>query len=266
MRKFKKFVSLVAAAALLVLLPATSKLTVSAEEPRTYYLKYVESESEWRYQDGTPWDDTKQHRELYYMHQGIKDGDLLVVEGGGDPLRLEVNVQLSNLTLNKCQNVVVTANGIDECYVLGDALSAVNGDVKHAYIYANSATTFNNNVDTIDIQDTGSIRCTVTAGGTVSHLIGKNDSGTVYEGYNFATGTLNIQSGVLKTDASNYSTSASSTQNTTQSSQPTQSAPSGSSDEYDDVPKTGESTVVIWLFAASVLCFGSAYLLKKRTH
>lgn len=264
MRRFKKFVSLFAAAALLVLPPATNKLTVSAEEPRTYYLKYVESESEWRYQEGSPWDNTKQHRELYYMHQGIKDGDLLVVEGGGDPLRLEVNVQLSNLTLNKCQNIVVTAKGVDECYVLGDSLSAVNGDVKHVFIYANSATSFNNNVDTVDIQDTGSIRCTLTVGGTVSHLIGKNDSGTVYEGYNFAAGTLNIQSGDLKTDASNYSTSASSTQTATQSSQTTQTTQSGSSDEYDDVPKTGESTMVICLFATAVLCFGSAYALKKR--
>ena len=262
MKRFKQFVSLFAAATLLVLLPATNKLTVSAEEPRTYYLKYVESESQWRYQDGTPWDDTKQHRELYYMQQSIKDGDLLVVEGGGDPLRLEVNVKLSNLTLNKCQNVVVTTKGVDECYVLGDALSAVNGDVKHAYIYANSATTFNNNVDTVDIQDTGSIRCTLTVGGTVSHLIGKNDSGTVYEGYDFAAGTLNIQSGVLKTDASNYSTTSSAT---TSSSTNTASQ-SASSDEYDDVPKTGESTTVIWLFAATLLCFGSAYTLKKHSN
>ncbi len=257
MKKFKKFVSLLTVATILVLLP-TSKLTVSAEEAHTYYLKYVETESEWRYQDGTPWDDSKQHRELYYLHQGIKDGDLLVVEGGGSPLRLEVNVRLSNLTLNKCENAVVTAKGIDECYVLGNSVSAVNGDVGHAYIYANSVTSFNNNVGTIDIQDTGSIRCTLTVGGTVSHLIAKNNEGTVYEGYNFQAGSLNIQSGNLKTDASKYSTTATSG-NTTQASSVTDS-----SDEYDDVPKTGESNVILYLFAVSALCFVGAYAAGKR--
>ena len=113
MKKLNKFISLFAAAALLVLLPGTNKLTAAAEEPTTYYIRSIDDE--WRFQAGSAWNDTVAHRELYYMNEQIKDGDVVIVDGSvaNDPIT--VNVRLSNLTVKSSDALVFTAKGYDQC-------------------------------------------------------------------------------------------------------------------------------------------------------
>lgn len=267
MKKLKNIFTLLITAAVLAFMPGVNTLTASAEEPVTYYIKYLSDDNQWRFQTGSTWSDTVQHRELYYAYQEIKDGDSVIIEGANPGFVFEVSVRLGNVTFLHGSAAVVTAKSIDECYVLRDSVAAINGDVTNAYVYDNARCTFNNNIGTLQILNDPArndtlLRGTVTAGGTVNHLIGKDNDKLHYELYNFAAGKLSITNGDVKTDAAYYSTSASAgTTQTANTAQP--SATQSSSDEYDDVPKTGESSLVFWLLGVSAICFTGRYLLKK---
>lgn len=259
MKKLTKIVSLLFAVAICVLLPDAAALTASAEEPVTYYVKYLADNNEWRFQLGSAWNDQGYHRELYYLNQDIKDGDIVVVDGNSSSV-LEIPVHLSNLTFYMGTSAVVTAKSIDECFVLRDCVCAINGDTSVAYVYDSARCTFNNNVGTLNVLNDATrndslLRSTVTVGGTVDHLIGHDGAKLHYELYSFAAGKLVVENGDVKTDTSLYSTTApaaGSTQNT-----------SSSADEYDDVPKTGDSTLIFWLLGISAICFAGRYSLKK---
>lgn len=261
MKKLKKMVSLLMVAALCALLPGANALTASASTPVTYYVKYVEHDSQWRFQEGSSWNVNGFHRELYYMYEAIKDGDSIVIDGSNPGFTLEVPVRLKNVTLLHGAAAVVTASSIDECYILRDSVAAINGNVTNAYVYDNGRCTFNNNVGTLTIQndfflvnDT-LLHANVGVNGTVNHLIGKDNVQVHYEHYNFAAGTLVITDGDVKTDPANYSNTPSSGSNKNTS--------SSSSDEYDDVPKTGDSNLIFWLLGISALCLAGRYTLKK---
>lgn len=261
MKKLKKMVSMLMVAALCALLPGANALTASAEEPVTYYVKYLANDSEWRYQEGSGWDENGFHRELYYMYEAIKDGDSIIIDGSNPGFVLEVSARLKNVTMLHNSAAVVTASSIDECYILRDSVAAINGNVTNAYVYDNGRCTFNNNVGTLTIQNDSFLvndtllHATVSVNGTVNHLIGKDNVQLHYEHYNFAAGKLVIVDGDVETDPAYYSNTPSSS-NTAQSS-------SSSSDEYDDVPKTGESNLIFWLLGISALCFVGRYTLKK---
>ena len=265
MKKIKKMVSMLMVAALLILLPGINTMTVSAAEPVTYYVKYLPNDNQWRYMTGSTWNDSGSHRDLYYMHEALKDGDSIIIDGANPGFILKVSVRLKNVTFLHGAQAVVTANGFDECYVLRDAKAAVNGDVVNAYVYDNGCCTFNNNVTNLTVQTAASyannklLHANVTANGTVGHLIGKDETQLHYEHYNFAAGKLVITEGDVKTDAAYFSNTPSSSGNT----QTTQNSSSASSDEYDDVPKTGESNSILWLFGILALCITGIYALKK---
>lgn len=272
MKKLKKIVSMLVAVAICVLLPTANTLTVSAEEPVTYYVKYIDNDSEWRFQKTSQWDRQVQHRELYYMYQDIKDGDIIIVDGVDISSPIEVSVRLSNLTFLHGASAIVKAQSIDNCFVLRDTVVSINGDVTNASVYDNARCTFNNNVGTLQILndaivDEALLHGTVSVGGTVNHLIGKDNTQVHYELYNFAAGKLVIESGSLKTDDDFYSSTASATDTTTAeqtTTQTTQTAPSDeSNDEYDDVPETGDNNLVFWLLGISAICFAGRYALKK---
>lgn len=248
-------------AALCVLLPSANTLIASAEEPVTYYVKYLENDSQWRFQPGSSWDDKGYHRELYYMYEAIKDGDSIVIDGSNPGFILEIPVKLKNVTLLHGAAAVVTVSSIDECFILRDSVAAINGNVTNAYVYDNGRCTFNNNVGTLTIQNDSFLvndtllHANVSVNGTVDHLIGKDNIQTHYEHSNFAAGTLVITDGDVKTDPANYSNTISSDSN--------QNTSSSSTDEYDDVPKTGDSNLVFWLLGISALCLAGRYTLKK---
>lgn len=265
MKKFKKMVSMLMIAALLMLLPGINTMTVSAEEPVTYYVKYLANDNQWRYMIGSTWDDSASHRELYYMHEALKDGDSIIIDGVDSGFILKVSVRLKNVTFLHGAQAVVTANGFDECFILRDTKAAVNGDVTNAYVYDNACCTFNNNVTNLTVQTAASysnnklLHANVTVGGTVEHLIGKDETQLHYEHYNFAAGKLVITEGDVKTDAAYFSNTPSSSNST----QTTQNISSTSSDEYDDVPKTGETNGIIWLYGILALCVTGIFAFKK---
>jgi hypothetical protein len=126
--------------------------------------------------------------------------------------------------------------------------------------------------------ESNTVDCSVSVGGTVGYVSTANPGGLIKEYYNFAAGTFYFDhiSGLM-TDPANYSTTgtapAASTQNTeaqtaAQSSADASASSSTStstaaSDEYDDVPKTGESNLIIWLFVISGACLTGRFALKK---
>ncbi len=272
MKKLKKLVSLLAAVAICVLLPGINTLTASAAEPVTYSLKFVDDDVKWRFQVGSAWNDEGEHRELYYMLQDIKNGDSVVIHGTGtEGLQITIPVHLKNLTLVGAHTIIITANGYDECFVLSGSIAAINGDITDAYVYENAAVTFNNSIKTLRVLGNEDINSNATVAGTVNHLIGESNVTTYYDLYNIAAGKLVIENGSVMTEEAYYSKApdaagapAQPTTQQTVTQAPTQSTTTNSSSgEYDDVPKTGENTIILQLLGISALCLIGKRLLRR---
>ena len=188
---------------------------------------------------------------------------------------MTVNARLGNLTVNRT-NVVISANGIDECHVQGDSAAAISGNVTNAYVYDNAACTFNNNVTNLRLIATveNTVDTNVSVGGTVAYASTANGGGVLKEYYNFAAGSFYFdKNSGLMTDTSQYSTTGSGPAAAPQT--PAQTTPAqsqnkapASSGEYDDVPKTGESNLLVWLFSGmlllSAMFAGGCFLVRRR--
>lgn len=271
MKKVKKLISLLAASAMVVVASlSNAPLTVQAAEPTTYTLQYDFDEDDWRFQVGYPWVETAEHRELYYMEQAIKDGDIVVVEGeNSDSLNLTLKVTLSNLTLTQTDFVSIGATRIDNCYFTGDSAGAVSGYVDHAYVYNNAVANFNNDVGTLEIlSDENDILATVGVTGTCAHLYATGNGGSVlYDLYSFARSTLHVGNGTLETAETYYSTTpTAAAQTTTTTTTASTTTTSSASSEYDDVPKTGDFRVSTVLYGLSAVCFLLGFATKKRAN
>ena len=283
MKRLKKFVALFTLAAVCLAVPGFGKLTAKAAEPTTYVLNYSSSNGEWRYKQASSWSEEVQDRELYYLQQNIKDGDYLVIENDVDPnpLVLNLSVRLGNLTFKKTIGVpVVYATGFDSVFALDGTSGAVNGAVSHGYVYGNATVNFNSSVDTLEMiglddAEQNNLHATINCLGTVNHLIAKDnrDQKVYYEAYNFASGKLAIEDGSLKTDEQYYSKTATASepapaateqpvQTAAPAAQPAQSTTASS--DYDDVPKTGESSLTMWLLGAAVVCLAGGYTIRKK--
>lgn len=267
MKKARKIITLFAAALLCVLPILSTPITAKAVEPTTYSVKYDSGSGDWRYMVGQ-WNDESTSREIYYLKQDIVDGDYLVI-AGADGHTLELNVRLGNLTILSTASIpIITVKGIDNLYVLNNSQCVINGDVTNAYIYDRGLCNFNNNVSYLEIIGTSDINAIVAVGGTAGHVKGYDNNTVYYDFYNFNKGTLYIENGSVRTDEKEYSktapagTATTTTPATTTSSAGTTS--SSNSAEYDDVPKTGESNIVVWLMAAALLCTVGSYELKRN--
>ncbi len=259
MKRLKKTLALFTAALFCVLPLFSQSLTAQAEEPITYYLKYLEDMQEWRYQQLTAWDENDHNGPLNHVLAHIKDGDTIIIDG--DPyIIMDFNAHLANLTILNTSTIVITTKGVDE-YYQHDGLCVLNGDVKNAYIYGNSTCNINNNVTNLNILGENDINANVGVVGTAAHVKGSDNFKVYYEGYNFAKDTVRIENGSLRTDPKNYSITAPTT------SKPATTTPStgssSASGDYDDVPKTGESNVVIWLTGIAVVCLLGSYKLRR---
>ena len=262
MKKLKKIISLLAAAFMLLTLVDVSTLTVSAEEPMTYYIGYNAAQSSWRWQRGTgDYDPTQTDISLDELNSYIHDGDIIVVCGGnGEDSGVEFNVNkyLSNVTVMGVSTIaLVGANGIGEFYSLKDSTCAVNSDVINAYVYDSSVVTFNKNVTSLEIICAPDRYSHVTSSsGTIGHAKRHYGGNVHYEVYNVAAGKFSSMNTVLETDPQYYSTTptASAGQTTTSGS---------SANDYDDVPKTGESNLLFLLLGLSAVCFVGSRKLGK---
>lgn len=278
MKRCKKIISLLAAAAMVLAIPGATSLKASAATPTTYYLKYDTDQNQWRMQVGE-WIDEYEGRETYYLNEGsekAKDGDIVVIlaneeqEAGSGSI--SVNAHLSNLTVNR-SSVVISTGGVDSCYVFGDSYAAITGDVSNAYVYDNAKCTFNSNVTNLRLvaSQANDVETDVSVAGTVAYASVSNPGGVIREFYNFAKGTFyyDFASGLM-TDPSNYSKTGTAPAGTT-TTQPAAAAatttPAASSGEYDDVPKTGENDLSFWLLGAAGLllagCIGLRLNLKR---
>lgn len=217
MKKFKTFISLVVAIAMLIWIPGVSELQVSAEEipaavpqPTTYVLRYIDSCNGWRYQisDTGTWQDNVEYRETYYLKQSIKDGDLIVVDSSPHNLNLTVPVSLSNITFNHSYCAVITANSVENVYVLQDSIGVVNGDVQNAFVYDNAISTFNNNVGNLLLMEVNDDKQSVGVLGTVGYALFYDaalDQAKV-QYFSVRKGKFSVQEGVPKIKPEDYST------------------------------------------------------------
>ena len=258
MKRFKKLISLFSIAALLVLFSNVNALHAKAATATTYIVNYVASIDEWRFQVGNSWDDSGYHRELYYLKTDIKEGDLLVVQGTGS-LILDLTVGLSNITFTNIHSATITAPYVKDVYVLKNSMAAVNGDVTNAYVYDNAIANFNNNVSLMNVTSTNKVEASIAVVGTLDHLVVSTSEKALYDYYDFAANTFRMETGNIKTNATYFSTTPSTTPTT-----PTAPTTTSNDDEYDDVPKTGDSYLIYYLLGLSTLCLLGSYLFQVK--
>ena len=210
--KARKLVTLLTAAAILMVVPGFCSLEVQADGPVTYAVKYVPGSKEWRYQSNTStFDDKGYHREMYTLRLELKDGDSVVVYNDSPSVpSLDLGTtHLSNLTVTKTSSHTIIFTGdIDDCYLLDGAYCSVNADVANAHVYDNVTSNFNKNVSELNLYPLNNATANIGCVGTVDHLstIDRSTGKTLSSLYDFQAGSLSIKDGVLATDKSKYST------------------------------------------------------------
>lgn len=252
----KKLFSLFAVVMMAVMSLNLNALTVNAAEPTTYVVKYDATEDYWYYQVGSKWDNHGQSREMYYMTLEMKDGDYIVVDAlEGTPV-LELDFHLGNLTILANSSCTVKAKSIKDCYILSGATGTIECDVTNGYLYDFSSCNFLKNCDNLKVNYTDEETVFVNVVGTCKdfYMLNTATNKVKYQLYNF-TAPLSVSEGDLTNAATEYSTAPAAA---------AKPAPSSSADEYDDVPKTGESNAYLFAFGLAAVCFLGSYSLKKR--
>ena len=271
----KKLFSILSVALFAVILFFQSTINAEAADPTTYYVQYDADAKQWYYQVGSSWDDTvpPPKREIYYMIQDMKDGDYVVVEATEGWPELKLDFHLGNVTVTPNSSCMISAKSIAECYILHDSYVSITADVEHAWVYDNASCNFNLNCNTLELLYADEPTMSVGVLGTCNEFIAHNmnTSATLYHLWNF-TDDLIFNDTYLRTSADSYSINPPSTPaasivpNTSSSTAPATSTPAASdADEYDDVPKTGESAAYLWMFAIAALCFAGSYSFKKKS-
>lgn len=268
-----KFLAAVMAVALVLLPLGINTIEASAEEPTTYSVMYLDEFDDWRFQKGGDFDPEKEHRELYYFYEQVKDGDVVVVYNpvSDNTPALDLGTKsLSNLTVcHSAGFTVINCGRIDEFYTLANTACSVNAPyITTAHIYDGTTCSLNCDVGTLNFYISDDINSTIGCGGTVGHLYGYSVTAerVDYDFYNFKANTLQIVGGGLQTPEECFSRTAPAA---TPTPAPAPAAPStsgsaSSGSDYDDVPKTGDSSMAMCLFLAAVLCAGGSYLLGKK--
>lgn len=275
MKKAAKIASVLVLAAMLVLVPNANAFTAKAAEPVSYAVKFNPDKGEWRMQANTNlFEEDKASREIYYLQQDIKENDIVVVYNDTSTnVVLDLgNVRLSNLTLvQNTQSCIIKSGGANECYVLGGSTCSINGDVKNAYVYDTTTCTFTGNVDMLTIYGGEELTSSVSVNGTVEHLyalpLNPPAPYVYYDLYRFSADSLYVKEGVLQTaswaylTAEQYAGQTAAPQNNNSAHSP--AATPNTSDEYDDVPKTGQNSLYIWFLCAAVLFFAGSFILRR---
>lgn len=285
-KKMKLFLSTLAAAAMLVLLPGGNAMTAHAEEAKTYSLKYIGGTvNDWRYVEGSTFEEGMYHRELYYLTlDQLKDGDHIVVYAGDTAPNKEVDLsayKLGSLTVYQNATIVIHTKGIRDCYALAGSYTAVNGDVTNAHLYDNVTCNFNNSVLDMVLHTAGDPHSNIACAGTVGMFQilqdPDNSRGIFYDIPNntmryvdgavqFPTWSAEPSAAYLQAKAAGTTTPAAPEATPT----PAAPAPGGNaSSEYDKVPKTGENSQTGWLIGlvgAAVVLFAGSYGLYKKAN
>lgn len=272
MKKIKTLVTVIAAAAAMILPAGVCGLRASAAEPATFHFWYDQEDHEWyvvKWKPSPEADEDVSRHVLQFFYNEVKDGDVVVVSNeDSDAPQLELgSVKLSNVTLlGDSAFTMIQAGSIQDFFALDGSECAITAPITNAYIYDNTLTQLNNNVQNIlvtprEVKNTSTIGCA----GTVGSLKVAFPNNTSYTLYNFREGTMLIRDGELMTSDEDYSSDppASSTPAPSATSKPSSSG--NSADEYDHVPKTGETNVVVWLLCAGALCMALSCVLRKTS-
>lgn len=268
-KKFKALFFTLAAIAICAFLPKGNTLTVNAAE--SYSVEYVGGTYDaWRYQPGTSFDEPMGHGPLGELMLKLKDGDTVIVFQGDTAPKTNLDlgsVKLNNLTVHQGVQVVVFTGGINECYVLAGAFAAINGDVTTAHIYGPTTCTFNNNVLDMYWHMEDSPSSNISCNGTVGYFNASYASSGSYWAafYSIAKGQHIIKDGKYNVPSWAYGTEEDYLKTKNAGAAPGTTTPSNpGSDEYDSVPKTGDSNTVLLLFCAAILSFTASAILRRK--
>ena len=274
MKKIQLLSTVLAAVSVLVLLPAGNSIQAKAAA-KNYAVKYCTDE--WRYMEGSTFDDDKASREVYYLQQDIKDGDSVAVyntDSGASDLNLGT-ARLDTLTVCNTALSIIYTGGVTNCQILENSTCSVNGNVDNAYVYDVAYVTFTGNVTELNVitEATDEIKSNIGCKGTVGHLNAhsKDNARTFYNFYNFAKDSFVMESGCILTDESKYSKTASAVSTPAPTAAPaaTASPASGttsnaaSSSEYDDVPKTSDNSLVLWMLGVAAVFAAGSFGFRK---
>lgn len=256
MKVLKQILVTVAAIAIMAILPGFAATTAKAA-PTTYTVKYVPAESEWRVQPLASWDDATGSGNVGYLAVNVKDGDVVVVQGGSDDpvLNLKFNASLSNFTvISTTGYVTIECGEITDAYVLKGSIVDLKSKCKNVYVYDNSVCNVRQDADLIQLAKSSKMEMNVLANGTVARFQISENGNVTKELYSFAKDTFRVEKGELKTAASSYSTTAAAA--STGKTQTTNGAAIS--------PKTGENGYAIWFIAIAVFCAACVFASKKK--
>lgn len=266
----KKLYTLFTFVLMAVFLLKVNTLSICAEEPTTFYMKYSNTEGKWLYQIGSGWDDTKSGTDSYCLIYDMKDGDYVVIADSDAFHELNIDFHLGNLTLLSGTSCSITAKSIKDCYLLAGSSASIFCNVTNAWVYDNVKANFNNDCLNLELIYDDKPTMAVNLLGTCSYFYAHNNTSTMYKLWNFREDLI-FSDGYLKTSHVNYDIEPSNTEAVTQTPAVTPApAPDTSSvadidySEYDKVPKTGETDRYIWAFGLAALCFSGSFLLKYR--
>ena len=293
MKKVKGMILFLLTVCVLAVMPMAMKMDVNAESV-TYSVGF--DDSDYKFQIGYPWDEDAQHRELYYLEQDIKDGDKIVIYPSASGVKLNLNARLADVTVNQATDVVVTAKGYDAVYFLTGSTGAANGTVSKgvAYggtkvnfngsvgtgiVYEESSLNFQGNVERLEIYGEDQPKANVEVAGTVNTLVVQGGSHVDYLIQNIHEGKMKMEDGHLRTsskyfnarfDGSEAETMSEFTKNQAAAAPATPAAPAAgngnTSNDYDAVPKTGDTTnAFAWLMAAVAFAVVAVYARKRST-
>ena len=144
MKKIQLLSTVLAAVSVLVLLPAGNSIQAKAAA-KNYAVKYCTDE--WRYMEGSTFDDDKASREVYYLQQDIKDGDSVAVYNT-DSSASDLNLGTAKLdTLTVCNTAlsIIYTGGITNCQILENSTCSVNGNGTSPFEWKNMIFIFQKN-------------------------------------------------------------------------------------------------------------------------
>lgn len=275
MKKIKMFAAVLATVLGLSMIPAVNVVTAEAAEPATYYVKYNVEKGDWLFQDNTStsaYNDDAAGREMYYLLNNMKDGDVVVVSNdtGGAPLLDLGDVHLGSLTITNGQFTMVKVGSVDNFFANNGSYSSITGKITNAYVYLNTITNFNSEVKLLSLyydRDNPDNAPTIGCDKKVEQVNFCSDSEDWTYDKIYDVTALSIENGVLLTSEGNYSREpvTTSTGTPAKNSSATGSSASNNS-EYDDVPRTGQNNVYPWLLGAAAACFVGSGLLRKTSH
>lgn len=279
-KKFRNMIALLTAAVMLFLLPEGSCLRAEADGPVTYAVKYLADEGDWYYQENkSAFSDSEAARNIYYLGEILKAGDIVVVYNDTPEVTLNLgSTSLTNLTVSTTAFTIINTGDIQECHILNNSSCSVNGNIINAHVYDNALVNFGGNIQELRLHSGDEVTSSVGCSGTVGHLYAPSDTlpRTFYDLYDFQAASLHInEDGILVTPDWQYSRTPSSqpAQPTPQPEvqqpiqQPVAQQPAAPStdndDEYDAVPKTGETNPALWLVCIGLLCMSGSIVLRK---